>query len=166
MSVLNRPTAREPRYQLLIGLVAGSCVLVTLLLPIEPMYRYAVALVGVWILFAALTRYAGLRAVARPLTRSRWIPLRFTGELGRFQVRSRGDGRRVEVRAGVDVVAEAIATDDGDELLVDFEAPDDSELDAFGTAIGQAIEMAAAADADRPAERHVAGPASWRQGFE
>jgi hypothetical protein len=69
----------------------------------------------------------------------------------------------VEVRAGAEVVAEAIATDDGDELVVDFDAPEDSELEAFGAAIGQAIEMAAAADADRPDERHIAGPASWRR---
>jgi len=46
---------------------------------------------------------------------------------------------------------------------VDFEAVADSELEEFGTAIGKAIEMAAAADEDRPAERHVAGPASWRK---
>ena len=166
MSVLNSPIVREPRYQLLFGVVAGAYVLVTLLLPIEPMHRYAAALLGIWLLFASLIRYVGLRGAASPLARGRWIPLRFTGELGRFQLRPRGDGRRVEVRAGAEVVAEAIATDEGDELLVDFEAPDDSELEAFGTAIGQAIEMAAAADADRPEERHVAGPSSWRHGFE
>ena len=158
MSVLNSPVAREPRYQLLFGVVAGSYTLVAMLLPIEPAHRYAAALLGIWLVFALLIRYVGLRG-ARPLSRGRWIPLRFTGELGRFQLRSRGDGRRVEVRSGVEVVAEAIATDEGDELLVDFEAAEDSELDAFGAAIGQAIEMAAAADADRPpAEDSAAGP--------
>ncbi len=141
---------------------AASFVLLSLILPIEPMYRYALALLGAWILFASLIRYAAMRANPSPHGK-RWIPLRFTGELGRFRLRPRGDGRRVEVRAGVEVVAEAIASDDGDELVVDFEAVADSELEEFGTAIGKAIEMAAAADEDRPAERHVAGPASWRK---
>jgi hypothetical protein len=145
----------------IVALVTAPVVLLSLILATEPTYRYALALLWAWLFFAAMIRYAGARA-ASPHA-NRWIPIRFSGELGRFRLRPRGDGRRVEIQVDGEIVAEAIATDDGDELLVDPWAVADSELEEFGTAIGQAIEMAAAADEDRPAERHVAGPASWRK---
>jgi hypothetical protein len=151
------PTERDA---LLWALVGVSFVLVIALLPIPPMERSSAALLGVWLCFASVIRYLTLRTKASPEA-YRWIPLRFSGELGRFELRPRGDGRRVEVRAGPEVIAEAIATDEQDVLV--FNNPDvaDSELEAFGTALGQAIEMAAAADEDGPDERHVAGPRSW-----
>jgi hypothetical protein len=115
--------------------------------------RYAVGLVGIWLLFAALLRYVALRRrLPMPMFR-RQIPIRFGGSLGRFTLRVGGDGRRVEVRAGADVVAEAVATDEQDELVVHLEGVDDAELDALGAAIGAAIEMVAVADEDRWAER-------------
>ncbi len=141
-------------------LIAVSYIFLVLLLPIVPVNRYALALLGLWLFAASLIHYAALRSEPA-LGRIRWIPLRFTGDLGRFHLRPRGDGRRVEVRAGSQVVAEAIANDDGDELLVDFDAASDSELEAFGTAIGQAIEMVVAADGDCPGERAAASPARW-----
>jgi len=157
--------ARTPRDALFSATVGISFVLVMLLLPIPPAQRAAAALLGVWLAFASLIRFLSL--YAEPHVRGearRWIPISFSGELGRFELRSRGDGRRVEVRAGPEVVAEAIATDEGDELVLNVPMVAEAELEAFGSAVGQAIEMAAAADEDRPAERHVAGPRSWGRG--
>jgi len=152
--------SRTPHNALFSALVGALYVLVILLLPIPPMQRYTAALFGVWLGIVSLIRYVTLRAEP-PTEALRSIPLRFSGELGRFRLRPRGDGRRVEVRAGSELVAEAIATDDGDELVLHAQHVADSELGAFGTAIGQAIEMAAVADADHPAERRRAGPARW-----
>lgn len=141
--------------------LGGLYVVAVLLIPTATTIRYAAVLIGVWLLFASLIRYAALhRRFAMPAFR-RPIPIRFSGNLGRFTLRPRGDGRRVEVRAGAEVVAEAIATDERDELVVDLEAVDDAELEALGAAIGEAIEMVAVADEDRPAERRIAGPRNW-----
>jgi len=131
-----------------------------LLLPSATTIRYAAALIGAWLLVASLTRYAALHRQFSMPTFRRPIPIRFAGNLGRFTLRPRGDGRRVEVRAGDDVVAEAIATDEQDELVVDLEAVSDAELDALGTAIGKAIEMAAAADEGREIHRRTAASRS------
>ena len=160
MTVLNNLAGQAPRRVLLVAVTAALFVLVTLLSPLQPIQHQVAALLGTWLCIASLIRYVGLRAESsrEPI---RWIPVRFSGDLGRFELRARGDGRRVEVRVGSEVVAEAIASDEGDELVLDFEAASDSELEAFGAAIGQAIEMVAIADEDRPAERRIAGPASW-----
>jgi hypothetical protein len=152
--------ARTPRGALFWVVVGASFALVSFAMPITPIQRYAIALLGAWLCVASAIRYAALRAESRP-ERSWWIPLRFSGDIGRFKLRPRGDGRRVEVRAGQEVVAEAIATDERDELVLNTDLVADSELDALGAALGQAIEMAAAADEDQPAERRVAGPRSW-----
>jgi len=158
------PATTTPRLALFHAALGASFVLVIVLVPIWPWQLYSIALVGIWICFASLIRYAAL-VTQRPAPSEsrRWIPLRFTGPIGRFRLRPRGDGRRVEVRASSQIVAEVIAADGGDEIVLDPEAVADSELEAFGTALGRAIEMAAAADEDRPAERNVAGPRSWRK---
>ena len=156
------PATMTPSHALFRAVLSALFVLVIALLPIRPWLLYLAALLGVWLCFASLVRYAALRAERpSPLETPRSIPLRFSGPIGRFRLRPRGDGRRIEVRAGSQVVAEVIAADGGDEIVLDPETVADSELEAFGTAIGRAIEMAAAADEDRLAERHVAGPASW-----
>ena len=160
MTVLNGLAGRAPHYALVVAMTAALYVLVMLLSPVQPMQRHAAALFGIWLCIASLIRYVALRTESSPEP-IRWIPVRFSGDLGRFELRPRGDGRRVEVRAGSEVVAEAIATDDGDELVLDFVAESNSDLEAFGAAIGQAIEMVAVADDDRPEERRVSGPASW-----
>jgi hypothetical protein len=152
--------ARTLRGALFWAMLGVSFVFVSFLLPITPVQRYASALLGLWLCVASLIRFASLRAEPRAETLLS-IPLRFSGDLGRFELRPRGDGRRVEVRAGQEVVAEAIATDERDELVLNTGLVADSDLDAFGAALGQAIEMAAAADEDRPAERHVGGPRNW-----
>lgn len=161
MTTLVSPTM-TPRRALYRAVLGASFVLVIALLPVWSSKLYSVALLGVWICFASLIRYAALVAERpSPPESRRWIPLRFSGPIGRFRLRPRGDGRRVEVRASLQVVAEVIAADAGDEIVLDPEGVADSELEAFGTAIGRAIEMVAAADEDRPADRDRAGPASW-----
>jgi hypothetical protein len=157
-SHMNQPLTE--RNALLWAVVGVSFVLVIALLPIPPMQRLSAALLGIWLCLASVIRYLTLHAEPSPEA-IRWIPLRFSGALGRFELRPRGDGRRVEVRAGPEVIAEAIATDEQDVLVFNNPVVAESELEAFGTALGQAIEMAAAADEDGPDERHVAGPRNW-----
>jgi hypothetical protein len=152
---------QTPRHALLWAVVGFSFVCaVMFLFPIPPAQRYAAALPGAWLCFASAIRYLALHA-ERPPEAHRSIPLRFSGELGRFELRPRADGRRVEVRAGPEVIAEVVASDEGDELVLNDELVADSELEAFGAALGQAIEMAAVADEDGPVERRVTGPRSW-----
>ena len=159
------PANMTPSHALFRAVGSASLVLVIALLPIPPSQLLPVALLGVWLSFASLIRYVELRAEpTSPAETFRSVPFRFSGPIGRFRLRPYGDGRRIEVRAGSQVVAEVIAADEGDEIVLNPETVADSELDAFGAALGQAIEMAAAADEDRPAERHVAGPASWGKG--
>ena len=154
MQQLSSSMSREPLTTLAIGVVA---VALGLILRDDHPGRYAVLLLGTWLLFGALIRYVASHAMAAPEP-LRWIPIRFSGDLGRFELRSRGDGRRVEVRTGEAVVAELIASDEGDELVVDFGLADDPDVDDFGAAIGLAIEMVAAADEDLPARRELVGP--------
>ncbi len=103
-------------------------------------------LVGVWLGIGA-----GIHAVQLIASRSRAalaaipsIPLSFAGPTGRFVLRRR-DRARIEVVAGDEVVAEIVADGQGDELVI-YEVPDDGEtgLIELGSAIGQAIELAAA----------------------
>lgn len=154
MQPLSSSMSRQPLTTLAIGVVA---VALGLVLRDDHAGRYAVLLLGTWLVFEALIRYVGSRATAAPEP-LRWIPIRFSGDLGRFELRSLGDGRRVEVRTGEAVVAELVATDEGDELVVDFSLADDPEVDAFGAAIGMAIEMVAAADEELPATRELVWP--------
>jgi hypothetical protein len=141
--------------------LATLSLVAALVIPAGSTIRYAAALIAIWLLVASLIQYMALHRRMSTPTFRRPIPIRFSGNLGRFTLRARGDGRRVEVHAGADVVAEAVATDERDELVVDLEAVDDAELDTLGAAIGQAIEMVAVADEDRPAERRIAGPRNW-----
>ncbi len=152
---------REKRMTLSAAALAALAMIVVAVTPEAFTVRYVAALIGVWLLFASLIRYVALqRRLPMPAFR-RPIPIRFGGNLGRFTLRALGDGRRVEVRAGADVVAEAVATDEQDELVVNLEAVDDAELDAFGAAIGQAIEMVAVADGYRPVEQETESRRTW-----
>lgn len=121
--------------------------------------RYALLFLGTGLVVGGLIRHVGSPATRAPEP-LRWIPIHFSGGLGRFELRSHGDGRRVEVRSGQAVVAELIATDERDELVLDFGLADDPEIDAFGVAIGLAIEMVAAADEDLPAKAEPVGSAT------
>jgi hypothetical protein len=159
MSLVSATTS--PRAALIHAALGASVVLAIALLPLRSSGLYAAALLGIWLAFAWLIRYAGLIGHQPASRMLRWIPLRFSGPIGRFGLRPRGDGRHVEVSVGSVIVAQVIARDDGDEIVLEPEAVADSELEAFGAALGQAIEMAAAADEDRPPERGVTGPGSW-----
>jgi hypothetical protein len=138
--------SRAKRTTLSAVVAAGIAVAMVMMLPAPSAIRLAAVLVGAWLIIGALIRYLALRrSTPMPLFR-RSIPIRFGGSLGRFTLRALGDGRRVEIHAGAAVVAEAIATDERDELVVDLEAVGDADLDALGAAIGAAIEMVAVAD--------------------
>ncbi len=152
---LSSSMSREPLTTLAIGVAA---VTLALILRDDQAGRYAVLLLGTWLVVEASIRYAHDRAAPEP---PRVIPIHFSGDLGRFEMRSLGDGRRVEVRTGEAVVAKLVARDEGDELVVDFSLADDPDVDAFGAAIGLAIEMVAAADEDFPARRELVGPQEW-----
>jgi hypothetical protein len=117
--------------------------------------RFAVVLLGTWLVIGTLIRHVASHRQAAPEALPP-IPIRFSGTLGRFRLRPRGDGRRVEVTSGDAIVAELIARDEGDELIVDFSLADEPDVDAFGAAIGLAIEMVVAADQDGDLERSVA----------
>jgi hypothetical protein len=150
--------SRAKRTTLPAVVVAVIAIALVLVLPGPPALRVTVVLVGAWLLIGSVFRYEALRQrVSLPMFR-RSIPIRFGGNLGRFTLRALGDGRRVEIHAGAGVVAEAIATDEGDELVVDLEAVDDADLDALGTAIGAAIEMVATADEAHFAEAEAQTP--------
>ena len=157
----NPETLTRARRYALFGVASGVFyVVVVVLMPISPTFRSGAALLGVWVIVASLIRHVSLRRHLSSVI-VRTIPIRFSGNPGRFRLVQRGDGRRVEVRAGSEVVAEAIATDERDELVVMLDGVEDSELDELGAAIGEAIEMVAVADDDCPVERQVAGPRTW-----
>ncbi len=137
---------------LAIGVVA---VALGTVLPGTNAARFAVVLLGSWLVFGTLIGHAASHRMAAPAA-LRSIPVHFSGTLGRFQLRPGGDGRRVEVRTGDAIVAELIARDEGDELIVDFSLADERDVEAFGAAIGLAIEMVVAADHDVDASRSVA----------
>ncbi len=126
-----------------------------------PLLLWGSGLLSVWLCVAGLAMYVALRRrpASESHSRSLWIPLRFSGSTGRFALRPRGDGRRVEVIAGEQIVAEVVATDMGDAIIVDAEAIPEDEVGYLGSAIGQAIEVAAAADEDHAVHKQgIAGP--------
>jgi len=148
-----RRRAAKPLLRALLGLVA---LMVIVRLPaVEPLHLVVVTLLATWLCFASV-----LHQVALWLARWGWfharaprIPLRFDGSTGRFSLRRFDSGRKVVVTDGSEVVAEVIAADAGDEVVVyDTEAVTDAELDELGSAIGQAIEITVAAGA-RPVSR-------------
>jgi hypothetical protein len=150
MQQLGTSMAGTPLTALAIG--AGAVTL-GFVLGGDDMGRFAMLPLGAWLILAALTRYVAPGDAAVPESVRR-IPIRFSGGLGRFTVRSHGDGRHVEVLGpGKTVVAELFATHERDELVVDFGLADDPDVDAFGAAIGLAIEMVAAADEELPESR-------------
>lgn len=134
------------------ALLGAAAVLIVLLVPTRDLgpLAWGPALLALWLCAASLISYFGMRLPrsARVVPRRQFIPLRFSGPTGRFALRPRGDGRKVEVTAGPRVVAEVLASDLRDEIVLHGEAVPDEELRDFGSAIGQAIEMAAAADED------------------
>ncbi len=145
MQQLGTLMASTPLTTLAIG---GGAVALGFLVGGDDIGRFAMLPLGTWLILAALIRHVA-RDDAAGSESVRWIPIHFSGGLGRFDVRSRGDGRHVEVlKSGKTVVAELTATPERDELVIDFGLADDPDVDAFGAAIGLAIKMVAAADED------------------
>jgi hypothetical protein len=136
-------------------LAAGACGVVGLASLSEPSHRVGLLLLLAWQTVATAILHLNRRAAAnRPPVRA--IPLHFEGDLGRYSLRSQADGRTVQIRDGATVVAELVATDDGDRLVVDPEAAGGSEVESLGAALGRAIEMVVAADAYRAVVRGIA----------
>ena len=111
-----------------------------------PLVALGCALLALWLSVSALAAWLRASAVARGVRRPH-IPLRFSGPMGRFILRRRADGRHVEVVVDGVLAAEVKATDARDEIDVRTAPASSRELLEFGSALGQAIAMASAADA-------------------
>ena len=129
------------------GALVGAAAL--LLIAILPADSSLIAQIGIllalWLCFGSVLVY-----VARHRTRSDpagapVIPLRFTGGMGRFALRRRGDGRHVEIVSEGVVLAEVKATDLRDEIQLREPIASD-ELEDLGSAIAQAIDIVSDAD--------------------
>lgn len=139
--------------------LAAACTVVGFASTSDRSHWIGLLLLLAWQVAAAASLREPRRASAEgPPNRA--IPLRFSGDLGRYSLWPDADGRTVEVRDGKTVVAELVATDEGDTLAVDLEAAGTSEIESLGTALGRAIEMVAAADAYHAAVRRVATASS------
>lgn len=142
-------TARATIVALVRAVLGAGTVLAIVRLDIWEPSHIAVPtlLAAAWLCAASLLHLAGLELtrLTAPVRRGPGIPLRFAGSTGRFVLRRLGRAR-VEVRAGSEVVAEVVADDLGDELVVyDVESLSEAELPELGSAIGQAMEMTVAA---------------------
>jgi hypothetical protein len=123
----------------------AAVLLIALLPPDVSVIAQVGILVGLWLCLASLLVFTGRHWIrSRPLgTRS--IPLRFSGSMGRFWLRTRGDGRHVEIVSDGVVLAEVKATDVRDEIELHEPVPSD-ELEELGSALGRAIEIVSDAD--------------------
>ena len=101
-------------------------------------------LLALWLFFGSLLAYAGLHGRSHA-SRAPFIPLRFSGPMGRLLLRKRGDGRHIEIVSEGVVLAEVKATDLQDEIVLHEAVPPD-ELENLGSALGHAIEMVSDAD--------------------
>lgn len=144
---LGRRATAQAVLRAALGVVA--LFVVTSLETYEPQHIALVVLLGAaWLLTSSVVHLVALRLGGwlRSMRRAPTIPLRFTGSMGRFVLRRRERGARVEVHAGMEVVAEVVAGESGDEVRVyDIAAVSESELPELGSAIGQAIEITVAA---------------------
>lgn len=131
------------------ALGAVALLVVTRLQAYEPQHIALVVLLGAaWLLTSSVVHFVALRLTgwARSVRRAPTIPLRFAGPMGRFVLRRLDRGTRVEVHAGMEVVAEVIAGESGDEVVVyDIGGVAEGELPELGSAIGQAMEITVAA---------------------
>lgn len=174
--MIGRASSRPPQFRWLAGAAAGASArlssggpgrratvqavlraalgvvalfVVTSLGTYEPQHIALVVLLGAaWLLTSSVVHLAALRIGGwlRSVRLAPTIPLRFTGSMGRFVLRRLERGARVEVHAGMEVVAEVVAGESGDEVLVyDIAGVAESELPELGSAIGQAIEITVAA---------------------
>ena len=146
---VDEPPAATALFQAVLGAVAVLIIALMATSDRGPV-AFSAGLLGLWLLAASLISYVRQAHPhsATTMPRRPLVPLRFSGPTGRFALRQRGDGRRVEVIAGPEVVAVLTATDVRDEIVLNADMVPDAELDELGSAIGQAIEMVAVADED------------------
>lgn len=147
----SRSTSGRPLSALAIG-AAGA--IFGIVLPSDEPEALAVILLGSGLAAAAIIDWV-VPSRGMASKKPRHIPIRFFEGIGRFELQSRGDGRRVDVTAHGVVVAKLIARDTGDELVVDFAMADEPDVDDLGSAIGLAMEMVATADKDLAPEREL-----------
>jgi hypothetical protein len=137
------------------ALVGAAGILVVANLPAGfPVIAQAGVLLSVWLFVGSLLLAYAARHSARSQSsrsqpsrspRTPSIPLRFSGSMGRFRLRPRGDGRHVEIVSEGVVLAEVKATDLQDQI--EFrEAVPSEDVEDLGSALGQAIELASHAD--------------------
>jgi hypothetical protein len=128
---------------MLSALVGAMAVLVVpVLSPGVPGMEQAGPLLGAWLCVSALIEWSRLRRM-----RPRSIPIAFHGPTGPFRLRVRRRGREVSVERGDRLVAQASTGTRGDRLVVHPDRVADVELEALGTAIGQAMHVIADASA-------------------
>jgi hypothetical protein len=128
------------------ALVGATGLLLVALLPADASLIAQVGmLLALWLCFGSILIYAARQRTSSPARRPSSIPLRFSGPMGRFTLRRRGDGRHVEIVAEGVVLAEVKATDRRDEIEL-RETVSADELEDLGSALGQAIEIASDAD--------------------
>ncbi len=149
------------------AVLGAVAVLVVGLLPSQATSEVtaAAALLGVWLCVSSLIGYSeGRRPAIAPVDHPRpLIPIRFSGPTGAFSLRARGDGRLVQILAAKVAVAEVQASDFRDEIRILRPVTPD-EVEDFGSALGQAIEMACAAEeAHMEWDDHAPARQDWRQ---
>jgi hypothetical protein len=132
------------------ALVGAAGILVVANLPAGfPVIAQAGVLLSVWLFVGSLLLAYAARHSASPQPprspRTPSIPLRFSGSMGRFRLRPRGDGRHVEIVSEGVVLAEVKATDLQDQIEF-HEAVPSEDVEDLGSALGQAIELASHAD--------------------
>ena len=143
---MTRPALANAVFRALVGGVAVFLI-VRLEIGEPPAVALAALVGGAWLCLASVFDIATrvLMRLAAPLRRGPSIPLRFAGSTGRFVLRRLGRSR-VEVRAGSEIVAELVADHGGDELVIyDVASISPAELPELGSAIGQAMQIAALA---------------------
>ena len=140
---------RTPKDALLSAIVGAWAVFAVPVLAPEPWpLEQAGVLLGGWLCIGSLFQWRVLRR-----TPHRSIPIAFAGATGRFRLSVRARGHEVIVHRGTQVVAQASATPRGDRLVVHPDHVDDSELEALGAAIGQAIQVLAVGGDDHAGQR-------------
>lgn len=148
---LRSPAVTQTLFRAMVG--AAALVVVLRFEAYEPRHLAVATLLGAaWLCTSSLVHYTALRVVrwSHAMRRAPTIPLRFAGPTGRFTLRRLDRGTRVEVRAGIDLIAEITAAGAGDEVVVhDVGTMATDELPELGCAIGQAMEIAAAATRGR-----------------
>jgi hypothetical protein len=126
----------------IVAVAAATSVYLAVALPGNGETRVMLTLLALSLLCASVLYLAIPGAPTPP---DRLIPIRFGGDPGRFTLRRHGR-RRVDIHAGGVVVARLVASDYGDELVIDPRVSRVCDIADFGAALGRAIEQVAAAD--------------------